>query len=530
MSANDGGVVKFERWVARHGWLYWITLLVALSMLGSIRSVGPLLFLGGIGAGVWYQLQARGRHLPTSDETPGTTPWVAPPSSRVSDARQNPVHLGGSATTSYRPSQTAIFRTGSARPERSGIPVVGTSHYRGWGQRRGQGQVALLREPSNSYDPNAIVVLNGRTKIGYLPRERAAIIAPMLDVSGQRQVAADAFFDERRVWVTLPQMAQPKLAPQPGYAQLEPVTPWGRGQLEFDIEFEAAHRAEVTAVYREAGVPISASGTVLDDLQATVMPSQHPGAPAVLVGAYWVGNLSNAPAAPYLSAFDRLATEGRRLQVRARAWAINDRGTVRSNIRIYLPDPEEIDPPGPMPHGAHILLPHGRKIQVTEEERYLSEVAALLGGSSQQPVVATLHITSSASARAARERVEVRVYGEVVGVLTAHMSEHFLPLIKVCEEEGVTVACRAIVKGNQIKADVELDAARAGDLRDDWITKNLYGLALQLDAEEIAAAAASIDDHGDTPTARPADMWSDDGLGAAPQAHRAAAREGGDGG
>lgn len=479
MGANDGGVVKFERWVARHGWAYWIALAVILSMLGSVRSVGPLLFLGGIGAGVWFQLKARGRHLPASDARPDTTPWVVPPSSRVSDARQE-------------------GRTGSARRERSGIPVVGTSHYRGWGQRRGHGQVVLAREPSNSYDPNAIAVLNGRTKIGYLPRERAAIIAPMLAVKGQQQVAADAFFDEHGVRVTLPQIAQPNLAPLPGYAQLEPVTSWGSGQLEFDIEFEAAHRAEVSAVYREAGVPISANGTVLDDLEATVMPSQHPGAPAVLVGAYWVGNLGPAPAAPYLPAFDRLAAEGRRLQVRARAWAINDRGTIRSNIRIYLPDPEEIDPPGPMPHGAHILLPHGRKIQVTEEERYLSEVAALLGGSSQQPVVATLHIASLASARATKERVEVRVYGEVVGVLTPHMSEHFLPLIKVCEEEGVTVACRAIVKGNQIKADVELDAARAGDLGDDWITKNLYGVALQLDAEEADGDPVAVTKPDDT--------------------------------
>lgn len=90
MGANDGGVVKFERWVARHGWVYWIALVVILSMLGSVRSVGPLLFLGGIGAGVWFQLKARGRHLPASDSRPDATPWVVPPSSRVSDARQEP--------------------------------------------------------------------------------------------------------------------------------------------------------------------------------------------------------------------------------------------------------------------------------------------------------------------------------------------------------------------------------------------------------------------------------------------------------
>lgn len=497
MSANGGGLVKFEQWVAHHGWLYWIALIIVLSSVSSIPYIGPLLFIAGAAWGIGYQITVRGRHLSPPSETQSAVRGSQP-----TPPTQYDRHPSGPAPRPYP-------EDGSA------IPVVGTRHYQGWGRQRGHGQVTLVREPNNPYDPNSIAVLNGGTQIGHLPRERAAILAPLLDVGGQQRVTAAAFFDEFRVLVTLPHVIQPNLAPRPGHAQLKPVTPWGRGQVEFEIEFEADHRAEIAALYRDSGLPITGSGTVLNDLEATLTPSLHPNAPAVMIGPHWVGNLTSAQFAPYRPAVDRLAAAGCRLQVRARVWARDDSGKVRSNVRVYLPEVGEIDPPGPMPAGAHILLPPGRKIQVTEEDRYLSEVSALLGGNPQRPVVATLHIAPTMSdSRAAKERVEVRVYGEVVGMLTAHMSEHFVPLIKACDEEGVTVACRAIVKGNQIKADVELDAARAGDLDDDWIARNLYGPVLQRDAEDIVAAAAA--DPDPSVTSRPADMWTDEDLEAAP--------------
>lgn len=42
--------------------------------------------------------------------------------------------------------------------------------------------VILEREPTNSYDRNAIKVLNIRNEqVGHIPREQAAVLAPLMD-------------------------------------------------------------------------------------------------------------------------------------------------------------------------------------------------------------------------------------------------------------------------------------------------------------------------------------------------------------
>ena len=69
----------------------------------------------------------------------------------------------------------------------------------------------------------------------------------------------------------------------------------------------------------------------------------------------------------------------------------------------------------------------------------------------------------------------MRIDDAPVGELTPYMSEHFLPLIRVCDERGITVACAALVKGNMLKADVVLDTARAIDLDDGWIEEHVLG-------------------------------------------------------
>ena len=69
----------------------------------------------------------------------------------------------------------------------------------------------------------------------------------------------------------------------------------------------------------------------------------------------------------------------------------------------------------------------------------------------------------------------MRIDGTPVGELTLYMSEHFLPLITVCEKRGIAVVCRALVKGNQLKADVVLNTVKAIDLGDDWIDEHVLG-------------------------------------------------------
>ena len=474
MNGTGGGrAVVFERWVAHHGWPFWAGLLVAASVVAQIPGIGPLLFLVVVAWGLAYQLTARRRHrTPLTPARPVAVSW-------------------------------AVTEAKATDPGPSGVSVVGTQYYGGWGRKRGHSTVTLVREPNNPHDPNAIAVFAGASQIGHLPRERAALIAPLIDASGQTRVGATAYFEEHQARITLPNITTPNLAPAADALRLSPVEPWGRCDREFEIAFESEHRSEVAAVFRDNGMTITNEGVVLNDIEATLTLSQHPTSPAVLIGGRWVGNVTDPQFAPYLAELERLAGSRHSLQVPARVWARNDYGTTRSNVRIYMPPLNEIEAPGPMPEGLHILLPREKKVQVTGEEQHLAEVSALLAGSSRQPVVATLHVLPAASARSTKERVQVRVYGEAVGFLTPTMAEHFVPLLKACEEEGVAVACHAVVKGNQLKADVELDTVRAGDLGDDWISHHLYGAAVQRDADDIVEAALAASE-------LPPEMWLDE--------------------
>lgn len=59
--------------------------------------------------------------------------------------------------------------------------------------------------------------------------------------------------------------------------------------------------------------------------------------------------------------------------------------------------------------------------------------------------------------------------GRRVGQLTPKMSEEFLPAIRYLAERNQLTVGRAIVKGNHLKADVTLYAARTGELPSSWL-------------------------------------------------------------
>ncbi|KAG9454866.1 hypothetical protein H6P81_007770 [Aristolochia fimbriata] len=62
------------------------------------------------------------------------------------------------------------------------VNIVGLKYYSG--RISGREMVALVREPLNRYDPNAIKVLNTRTvQVGHIERSAAAVLAPLVDAS-----------------------------------------------------------------------------------------------------------------------------------------------------------------------------------------------------------------------------------------------------------------------------------------------------------------------------------------------------------
>lgn len=448
------------------GCVYWIGALLLAGLLSAIPTVGPYVAGGflilAFAASVWLK-NALVSESPTAATTELHQP--SPPLTREDS---------GTARLS--------FSTQHA------MPVVGTGYREhDWGTKRGTGAVELAREPRNTHDPNAIKVMYGRHHIGYLPRERASLIAPLMDSAGQRAVKAAARFEDDRVEVCPPPELLPALGPVAGWKQLRPMQPWGRCDKSIEVDFEADHRRDVEAVFRTEGVHVGSTPTTLKGLTALLAPSGHPTVIAVLLHGRWIGNIAAPELAPYTELTRRLAADGRVLEVPANLWGLND-GLVRSNVRVALPDLSQIDPPGPLPTSAYVLLPVGSKIQVTGEERHLDELGALLDGGSERPVIAELHRLNKAG-KNARSVVGVRVCGEDVGELTPTTSAHFLPLLEACDEEGVSVVCRATVKGNQLKADVVLDATKAGDLSDDWITQHVYRARAQ--PAQAAAAAPS---------------------------------------
>ena len=65
------------------------------------------------------------------------------------------------------------------------LPIVGTSFQKGatdfLNQLAAGSKLYVLREPLNKYDSNAIVVTWGRRAVGYLAKEKAAELAPLMD-------------------------------------------------------------------------------------------------------------------------------------------------------------------------------------------------------------------------------------------------------------------------------------------------------------------------------------------------------------
>ncbi len=89
--------------------------------------------------------------------------------------------------------------------------IVGISHYTGWRDALGR-RVRFVREPENPHDENAIAAFNGRgARIGYLPREEAKWLAPLLDDGFVRLGGlAESLSEDQALGVTLIARAPPE--------------------------------------------------------------------------------------------------------------------------------------------------------------------------------------------------------------------------------------------------------------------------------------------------------------------------------
>jgi collagen type III alpha len=141
------------------------------------------------------------------------------------------------------------------------------------------------------------------------------------------------------------------------------------------------------------------------------------------------------------------------------------------SVRLDLAEPHLIVPANTPPDSPHVLLPYDNALQAADEEAHLSTLMPWLRPEGEGWIYLTLHEVVEQAARTTRTVVEVRVNGSVAGKLTPKMSGEYLPAIRLLAEQGTVAAARAIVKGNRIKADIVLHAARANQLSAEWLDK-----------------------------------------------------------
>jgi collagen type III alpha len=230
----------------------------------------------------------------------------------------------------------------------------------------------------------------------------------------------------------------------------------------------------------------------------------------VLINGSVVGYLPREDAARYAPVLSPLVASGWLPQVSAqvRGAMVEDyddsRGRERTttkfvgNVRLDLAEPHLLVPANAAPDDPHVVLPHGNAIQVTGEEAYLSTLAPLVGQAGETWIHVTLHEVAEQAARSVKTLVEVRVNGLPGGRLTPKMSGELLPAIRHFTDAGLLTAGRAILKGNQLKADITLYVARSGELAHDFLSQATSGPRPAVTTPPVIPGQLVASDHHST--------------------------------
>jgi hypothetical protein len=264
---------------------------------------------------------------------------------------------------------------------------------------------------------------------------------------------------------------------------MQPFDLWGqRGWAGRDVVGESHYFDHIRSLLPRS---VGEDGAELEAI-AQLVPEptniHDPMAVAIKCSGGVVGYLPREEARIYFPILAALVAKGWMPQVVARVWGgyrsdyeyenngrLADRHQFVASIRLDLADAHLIVPANVPPDDRYVLLPYGNAIQVTGEEAYLGTLAPWLRPEGEGWIYVTLHEVVEQAARTSRTIVEVRVNGSAAGKLTPKMSGEYLPAVRLLAEHGIIAAARAILKGNRIKADIVLHAARANQLSAVWL-------------------------------------------------------------
>jgi len=244
--------------------------------------------------------------------------------------------------------------------------------------------------------------------------------------------------------------------------EIESLFPAGVDEAGSEIESRVALVPEPTNRFDRNAVMVVAAGRqvgylpkeITGDYQPVLLGLQQQGFQPVTDGRIWAAERDE---------FQGLDKRGEAIT----------RSHVVARVTIVLDDWWMLVPSNLPPAPAYLLLPHGNAIQVQKEEEHQDALRPYLRQQGEAWVHATLHAVTDRSTRAEKELVELQIDGNLVGQLTPRMSAEYLPIIHELESRGMLTCAKAIVRGNQIKAEVVLHAQKASQLDANWLAANL---------------------------------------------------------
>lgn len=263
-------------------------------------------------------------------------------------------------------------------------------------------------------------------------------------------------------------------APEPVHRALAPtgvaVEPWGPTNAPLEAVGEAYRPEAFVSLFR--GLPLRSPDGAELELPAALAPDPtNPydrSAVAVWVGGYHVAYMDKGTARVWHRPLQAFAERSEHVIVPCRVWAADRGGRIAARVTVYLPAVDALEPSNDLPSEPFEVLPAGPAMQVTGEDQHMDVLGSHAVGK-ERPVAVTLHSIHEIRPRSAFEAVEVRLDGERVGVLSKVQSENMLPLVKHVEARAKTAVARAVVRGNQLKADVVLFVAKSQDVNPEWI-------------------------------------------------------------
>lgn len=267
---------------------------------------------------------------------------------------------------------------------------------------------------------------------------------------------------------------------------------WGQRWPSVEVAGESHRSAEIGALFSAPVPEDGVEGTFTAHLVPEPANRYDRNAVQVVVNGNLVGYLPKEEAGRYQPALLALGDNGLTATVEARVWVrpeIDDdydrhgnlvtrrTGRLHARVTLALAQPHLILPLNGTPGGVEV--PTGRAVKLGQIASGAEACAPWLRAEGEGWVHVTLHRVEEVLARSTRELVEARIDGVPAGRMTPAMSLNFLPLIDQLEARGLGCAARGIVKGNRIKAEVSIFAAKASEISAAWLDEHVYAVPVR---------------------------------------------------